>query len=112
MISYKLLGTREWFVIHHTGCGMQLVTDEVMRGLLAAASKTAALGPGGWTDPGGKGSPEAEYIDWLTIRDPFKSVVADIRRIRSHPLVPDDIPIHGYLFDVTTGRLEAIPGAD
>lgn len=22
VISYKLLGTREWFVIHHTDCGM------------------------------------------------------------------------------------------
>ena len=33
VISYKLLGTREWFVIHHTNCGMELFTDEVMRGL-------------------------------------------------------------------------------
>ena len=35
VISYKLLGTREWFVIHHTNCGMEFFTDEVMRGLLA-----------------------------------------------------------------------------
>ena len=34
VISYKLLGTREWFVIHHTNCGMETFTDEVMRGLL------------------------------------------------------------------------------
>jgi carbonic anhydrase len=27
VISYKLLGTREWFVIHHTDCGMLLFTD-------------------------------------------------------------------------------------
>src|SRR3954468_3844636 len=33
VISYKLLGTREWFVIHHTNCGMEFFTDEVMRGL-------------------------------------------------------------------------------
>ncbi len=30
VISYKLLGTREWFVIHHTNCGMALFSDEVM----------------------------------------------------------------------------------
>jgi carbonic anhydrase len=24
IISYKLLGTREWFVVHHTDCGMRL----------------------------------------------------------------------------------------
>src|SRR4249920_1909663 len=34
VISYKLLGTKEWFVIHHTNCGMEFFTDEVMRGLL------------------------------------------------------------------------------
>jgi len=34
VISYKLLGTKEWFVIHHTDCGMEFFTDQVMRGLL------------------------------------------------------------------------------
>ena len=29
VISYKLLGTREWFVVHHTDCGMEFFTDEV-----------------------------------------------------------------------------------
>ena len=28
VISYKLLGTSEWFVIHHTNCGMEFFTDE------------------------------------------------------------------------------------
>jgi carbonic anhydrase len=27
VISYKLLGTREFFVIHHTDCGMQFFTN-------------------------------------------------------------------------------------
>ena len=30
VISYKLLGTREWFVIHHTDCGMALFTNEII----------------------------------------------------------------------------------
>src|SRR5437867_7695157 len=37
VISYKLLGTREWFVIHHTDCGMETFTDETMRKLLASS---------------------------------------------------------------------------
>ena len=57
VISYKLLGTREWFVVHHTDCGMETFTDEVMRRLLASSLKTASYGPEGWTDPGGGGSP-------------------------------------------------------
>ena len=46
VISYKLLGTQEWFVIHHTNCGMEFFTDEVMRGLLEQSLDTAALGAG------------------------------------------------------------------
>jgi carbonic anhydrase len=52
VISYKLLGTAEWFVIHHTDCGMEVVTDDVIRGLLAHSLETAELGPGGFHDVG------------------------------------------------------------
>ena len=41
VISYKLLGTNEWFVVHHTNCGMEYFTDGVMRGLLASSLETA-----------------------------------------------------------------------
>ena len=112
VISYKLLGTREWFVIHHTDCGMELFTDGVMRGLLEKSLETATVDASGWHDVGkGPGSTEAEYIDWLTIHDQAGSVVDDVRRIRSHPLVPKDIPIYGYLYDVKTGRLIEVPEA-
>src|SRR5689334_23629354 len=52
VISYKLLGTKEWFVIHHTNCGMEFFTDEVMRGLLANSLETATLGDDGFYDVG------------------------------------------------------------
>jgi carbonic anhydrase len=112
VISYKLLGTREWFVIHHSDCGMETFTDEIMRGLLSSSLETASIGEGGWRDTGkGPGSTEGEFIDWLTIRDNARSVIADVRRIRSHPLVPKSIPIFGYIYDVKTGRLNEVPEA-
>jgi len=112
VISYKLLGTREWFVIHHTNCGMELFTDEVMRDLLASSLKTASFDGTVWRDSGGgPGSTEGQFIDWLTIKDQAKSLGADVRRIRHHPLVPGDIPIYGYIYDVTTGRLVEVPEA-
>src|ERR1700675_2280369 len=43
VISYKLLGTREFFVIHHTECGMEFFSNEMMRGLLASSLETPAL---------------------------------------------------------------------
>ncbi|HTC69783.1 MAG TPA: carbonic anhydrase, partial [Acidothermaceae bacterium] len=112
VISYKLLGTKEWFVSHHTNCGMEFFTDEVIRGLLANSLETAALGADGFYDVGsGPGSAEAKYIDWLTISDNAQSVTEDVSRVRSHPLVPARIPIYGYIYDVTTGRLIEIPDA-
>lgn len=112
VISYKLLGTREWFVIHHTDCGMETFTDEIMRGLLAGSLKTARIEADGWHDDGpGPGSTEAKYIDWLTIADNAQSVVEDVQRIRQHPLVPGEIPIYGYIYDVHTGTLIEVPEA-
>jgi carbonic anhydrase len=112
VISYKLLGTREWFVIHHTNCGMELFTDEIMRDLLASSLKTATFDGKVWRDTGaGSGSTEGQFVDWLTIKEQSKSVAADVKRIRNHPLVPGDIPIYGYVYDVTTGRLVEVPEA-
>ena len=112
VISYKLLGTKEWFVIHHSDCGMEFFTDEVIRGLLASSLETAALDADGFHDVGpGPGSAEGNYIDWLTIKDNARSVVEDVRRIRAHPLVPARIPVHGYIYDVHTGRLVEVPEA-
>jgi len=98
VISYKLLGTKEWFVIHHTDCGMLTFTNDIMRELLAHSLETARIEKGRWTDPGsGPGSRAGDYVEWLTIRDLEKSVVADVARIRTHPLVPKTIPVYGYL---------------
>jgi carbonic anhydrase len=112
VISHKLLGTGEWFVIHHTNCGMELFTDEVIRGLLASSLQTAAHDGTRWVDRGGGGgSAEGDYVDWLTIRDQAASVTADVRRIRQHPLVARNIPIHGFIYDVSSGRLVEVPAA-
>ncbi|HET9594502.1 MAG TPA: carbonic anhydrase [Anaeromyxobacteraceae bacterium] len=112
VISHKLLGTREWFVIHHTNCGMELFTDEIMRGLLAQSLDTAVLDDRGWHDVGkGPGSGDGEFIDWLTIDSQERSVTRDVKRLRAHPLVPGDVAIYGYVFDVKSGRLVEVPEA-
>src|SRR3954462_6440169 len=112
VISYKLLGTSEWFVIHHTNCGMEFFTDEVIRGLLANSLETAELGAQGFRDVGkGPGSAEGQFVDWLTIKDAPQAVVDDVTRIRRHPLVPKTIPIYGYIYDVKTGRLVEVEDA-
>src|SRR5208337_1111522 len=112
VISYKLLGTREFFVIHHTNCGMEFFTNEVMRGLLDSSLETAEFTPSGFRDVGhGPGSTAGEYIEWLTIRDQAQAVIDDVERIRTHPLVPKSIPIYGFVYDVHSGKLIEVEGA-
>ncbi len=112
VISHKLLGTREWFVIHHSDCGMEFFTNDVIANLLDHSLETATLDDKGWHDVGkGPGSTAGHFIDWLTIGDQNESVAADVKRIALHPLVPHDIAIYGYIYDIKTGRLVQVPGA-
>jgi len=92
VVSYKLLGTKEFFVIHHTDCGMERFSNEIIRNLLSNSLE-------------GPGARAGEYIEWLTITDQKQAVIDDVWRIRMHPLIPNSIPISGYLYDVHNGNL-------
>ncbi len=112
VISTKLLGTAEWFVIHHTDCGMELFTDDIIRSLLSKSLATATVDEKGWrnvTEEGG--SDEAKHISFLTISNLTGSVVEDVKRIKDHPLVPQHIPVYGYIYDVKSGQLIEVPEA-
>jgi carbonic anhydrase len=112
VISHKLLGTLEWFVVHHTNCGMELFADEVIADLLDDDLETASFDGKAWSNPHHRGGHAAgHFIKWQTIRDQGESVALDVRRIREHPLVPKSIPIYGYIYDVRTGRLEEVNAA-
>ena len=88
LISYKLLGTKEWFVIHHTDCGLEKFSNKYIDKEFNLDSKNK--------------------IDWLTFNDNEKSVVEDILKLKSHPLVPNSIPIYGYIYDCKTGNLNEV----
>jgi len=99
-------------VIHHTDCGMEFFSNEIIRGLLASSLETAELTAQGFRDVGkGPGSRAAEYIEWLTIKDQKQAVLDDVERIRQHPLVPKSIAVYGFVYDVRSGRLTEVEGA-
>ena len=112
VISYKLLGTKEWFVVHHTDCGMLTFTNAIMGELLASSLKQSCVDAEGWHDSGeGPGSDAGKSIDWLTISNSEQAVADDVAKIRNHPLVPGNIPIYGYIYDCKTGKLVEVPAA-
>jgi len=112
VISHKLLGTHEWFVVHHTDCGMTAFTDHQMGELLEGSLATAELTAAGFanTDAEG-GAVEGRFVNWLTVDDPEAALVADVTRLRAHPLVNPSIPIHGLIYDVRSGRLHEVEAA-
>jgi carbonic anhydrase len=91
IISYKLLGTREFLVIHHTDCGMLTFTNaqlqEQLRRDLAA---------------------DASTFDFLPFTDLDESVHRDVKTIRSSPFIPKDILVSGFVYDVRTGHLREV----
>lgn len=91
VISYRLLGTREFLVIHHTDCGMQKITNERMHDELLNDLGT-----------------DVSHIDFLPITDPDETVRQDVDAIRRSPMVRDDIRVHGFVYDVHTGHLRRV----
>ena len=112
VISYKLLGTNEFYIIHHTECGMEFFTSDSIGDLLSKSLETAVLDENGFHDVGkGPGSTEGKYINFLTVSDREGAVIDDVQRVRNHPLVPKSIPVYGYLYDVKSGKLVEVEGA-
>jgi carbonic anhydrase len=106
VISHKLLGTREWFVIHHSDCGMLTFDGPTMARLLEESRATAAYEGGTWRNVKTEGGTrEGWHVAWLEFSDLAQSVRDDVERIRNHPLTPKDVPVHGFIYDVRTGRL-------
>ena len=91
LISYKLLDTKEWFVVHHTNCGMETVTDEEIDEIFNIKHSLD--------------------INWLTFKNNKKSLVDDVLLLRNHPLVPKSIPIYGYIYNCSSGILEEVEEA-
>ena len=119
VISHKLLGTKEWFVVHHTDCGMEYFTSADMAALLEGSLATANIVPAPAAPKGvtfvnaasAGGCKDGHAIDWLTIADQAASIKADVAKIAGHALVAPGIPVHGYLYDVKTGKLGHVVSA-
>lgn len=91
VISQRLLGTREVVVIHHTDCGMLTFTDDELRGKVRA-------------DLGA----DASHIAFLPFRSLDESVRQDVAYLRSSPLIPEDVPVRGFVYDVRTGTVSEV----
>lgn len=107
VLSYKLLGTREWFIVQHSHCGMALLTEDLSRELLQSP-RPAGNGTVKISVPSPR---ETGAVPKIALRDQHQSVASDVARIRNHPLVPTDVLVYGYIFNVETGRFVEVPAS-
>jgi carbonic anhydrase len=91
LVSSWLLGTREYVVIHHTGCGMLSFTDDALRERIREE----------------KGADVGDH-DYLTFSDLDQSVRDDVARLRDEKALPDDVTVSGFVYEVETGRLRPV----
>jgi carbonic anhydrase len=91
VISNELQGTREFIVVHHTDCGMLTFSNEQLRDRLQRKLGVDASG-----------------VDFLPFSNLEESVREDVQSIRSSPLIPNEIRVSGFVYEVRTGKLQKV----
>ncbi|MCH8947023.1 MAG: carbonic anhydrase [Acidobacteria bacterium] len=92
LISHHLLGTEEFVIINHTDCGMLTFKDDELHDRLQQQTGTAAVVP-------------ARFHAFSNLEE---NVRQQIQKVRSHPWVPRQIPVRGFIYDVKTGQLNEV----
>ena len=92
IISHHLLGTQEIMLIHHTDCGMLTFKDEELQAKLQQQTGTATVAP----------------ARFHAFSDLEGDVRQQIQKIKSHPWLPKDIPVRGFIYDVKSGQLNEV----
>ena len=91
ILSYRFLGTREIFVINHTGCDLLGLYDDQLRKELAMETGKDTVG-----------------LEFFGFRDLESNVKRQVQKIRKSPFIPQDIAVHGLIYDVKTGNLRKV----
>jgi carbonic anhydrase len=92
VLATNLLGVRRVCVVPHTDCAMAGKTDDDMR---ARIEEVRGVDASRW--------------EFLASPDQLASLHADIARIRACELIPPDVVVAGFVFDVRSGELRPVP---
>ncbi|WBO61707.1 beta-class carbonic anhydrase [Streptomyces camelliae] len=89
-ISQRLLGTREIILIHHTDCPLLNITDDTFKEQIQSEAGTRPSWP----------------------VETFPDLAGDLRcsmaRVRFSAFLPHRDAVRGFIYDVTTGRLQEV----
>jgi len=92
VVSNHLLGTEEIMIINHTDCGLMDRSEDELRKLAVSRSGSDAVAP-------------ARFFGF---KDVEEKVRQQMQKLRSHPWIPQNTPVRGFVYDVKTGRLREV----
>jgi carbonic anhydrase len=92
VLSTRLIGSREIMIINHTDCGMLRFTDTELEERLRKETGKAPIAP----------------ARFYSSTDAEANTKEQIQKVRSHPWISPDVPVRGFVFDVSTGRLSEV----
>ena len=92
IVSHHLLDTQEFIIINHTDCGLLKVREYELRARLTEKTGVVA----------------SEPAHFYAFDDLEENVRQQMRKVKSHPWIPQDIPVRGFVYDVKTGKLNEV----
>jgi carbonic anhydrase len=94
VVSHYLLGTEEFMVINHTDCGLMHTTEQDLRVRIQNRSGIAAVAP----------------AFFYTFQNIEENVRHQLQKLRTHPWIPKEVAVRGFVYDVTSGKLREVRG--
>jgi carbonic anhydrase len=88
VLGVSLLNVRRILVVQHTRCAMASASEVELQERVGES-----LGQ------------DASWLSIGAISDQRQALRADVRRVRSHPLMPGEVEVAGFVYDVDTGLL-------
>ena len=92
IVSCHIAETREIMIINNTGCGMLTFKGEELAAKLQQETGKVPVAP-------------ARFYAFTDLEE---NVRQQMRKVRSHPWIPESISVRGFIYDVDTGRLSEV----
>jgi carbonic anhydrase len=91
VLATHLLGVDRILIVPHTRCAMASNTEAELRERVGASAGV-----------------DASWQSFHVIEDQTAALHEDVRRVRSHPLIPESVAVGGFLYDVDTGLIKQL----
>jgi carbonic anhydrase len=89
VLGVHLLGVTRVLVVPHTRCAMTASSEAELRQRVGESA-----------------GQDASWQRFHVVDDQLAALAEDVRKVQTHPLIPDSVEVGGFVYDVDTGLLE------